>query len=118
MNLVQVKLELYPAIKSMNVLVRKACKQQLVKWLFLQLSSVAEFDLNRPIVQKVIILGASNYSKDRFLTGILQTENRKILSANRIILIFDDLQFSNIRKVFWVINFNKINSRQERTYIN
>lgn len=61
-NLAQVKLELDPTIKSMNVLLRKAYNQRLVKWLFLQLSSEAEFDLNRPEVQRAIALGASNYS--------------------------------------------------------
>jgi hypothetical protein len=61
-NIAQVKLQLDPAIKSMNVLVRKAYNQRLVEWLFSQLSSEAEVDLNRPEVQRAIALGASNYS--------------------------------------------------------
>lgn len=61
-NIAQVKLELDPAIKSMNVLVRKAYNQRLVEWLFSQLSFTAEFDLNHPQVQRAIALGASNYS--------------------------------------------------------
>ena len=62
LNLAQVKLKVDPAIKSMNVFVRKAYNQRLVKWLFSQLSSEAKFDLNRPEVQRAIALGASNYS--------------------------------------------------------
>lgn len=61
-NIAQVKLTLDPAIKSMNVLVRKAYNQRLVEWLFSQLSSKAEFELNIPEVQRAIALGASNYS--------------------------------------------------------
>ena len=61
-NLAQIKITLDPAVKSMNVLVRKAYNRRLVKWLFSQLSSEAEFDLNRPEIQRAIALGASNYS--------------------------------------------------------
>lgn len=61
-NLAQIKIALDPATKSMNVLVRKAYNHRLLKWLFSQLSSEAEFDLNRPEIQRAIALGASNYS--------------------------------------------------------
>jgi hypothetical protein len=61
-NIAQVKLNFDPAIKSMNVLVRKAYNQRLVEWLFSKLSSKAEFELNHPEVQRAIALGASNYS--------------------------------------------------------
>ncbi|MEL7123972.1 MAG: transposase [Bacteroidota bacterium] len=61
-NVAQVNLNFDPAIKSMNVLVRKAYNRRLVEWLFSQLSSKAEFDLNQPEVQKAIAFGASNYS--------------------------------------------------------
>lgn len=61
-NVAQVKLNCDPAIKSMNVLVRKAYNQRLVEWLFSQLSSKAEFNLNHPEVKRAIALGASNYS--------------------------------------------------------
>ncbi|NER08241.1 MAG: transposase [Okeania sp. SIO3C4] len=61
-NVAQVILNSDPAIKSMNVLVRKAYNRRLVECLFSQLSSNAEFDLNHPEVQSAIALGASNYS--------------------------------------------------------
>lgn len=61
-NVAQVKLNFDPVMKSMNVLVRKAYNRRLVKWLFSQLSSKAEFDINHPEVQRAIALGASNYS--------------------------------------------------------
>lgn len=61
-NVAQVKLKLDPAIKSMNVFVRKAYNLRLVKSLFSQLSSEVEFDLNRIEVQRVIATGTSNYS--------------------------------------------------------
>ncbi len=61
-NIAQVKLQLDPAIKSMNVFVRKAYNQRLIKWLFLQLSSEVEFDLNNSKVQRAISFGTLNYS--------------------------------------------------------
>lgn len=61
-NLAQVKLQLDPAMKSMNVFVRTAYNQRLVEWLFSQLSSEVEFDLNHPKVKKAIALGTLNYS--------------------------------------------------------
>lgn len=61
-NLAQLKMELNPAVKSMNGFVRRAYNQRLVKWLFSQLSSEAEFQLNHPKVQQAIKLGTLNYS--------------------------------------------------------
>lgn len=56
-NLLQLQMKLDPTINSMNSFVRKAYNTRLVKWLFSQLSSEAEFDINHPSVQKVLELG-------------------------------------------------------------
>ena len=57
-NLLQLQMKLDPTIDSMNSFVRKAYNTRLVSWLFSQLSSEAEFDLNHPKVQKALNLGA------------------------------------------------------------
>ena len=57
-NLLQLQMKLDPTIDSMNSFVRKAYNTRLVSWLFLQLSSEAEFDINHPKVQKALNLGA------------------------------------------------------------
>lgn len=57
-NLLQLQMKLDPTIDSMNSFVRKGYNTRLVSWLFSQLSSEAEFDINHPKVQKVLNLGA------------------------------------------------------------
>ena len=57
-NLLQLQMKLDPTIDSMNSYVRKAYNTRLVSWLFSQLSSEAEFDINHPKVQKALSLGA------------------------------------------------------------
>lgn len=61
-NLAQLKMELDLTTKSMNVFVRRAYNRRLIQWLFSQLSSEAEFDLNHHKVQQAIALGTLNYS--------------------------------------------------------
>jgi len=56
-NLLQLQMKLDPTINSMNSFVRKSYNTRLVNWLFLQLSSKAEFDINHPKIQKVLELG-------------------------------------------------------------
>ena len=56
-NLLQVQMKLDSTITSMNSFVRKAYNTRLVNWLFSQLSSKAEFDLNHPEVKSVLSFG-------------------------------------------------------------
>lgn len=56
-NLIQLHMKLNPNNKSMNSFVRKAYNTKLVKWLFSQLSSKAEFDINHPKIQNVLEFG-------------------------------------------------------------
>ena len=65
LNLYQFELIKSNSTLSMNSLIRKAYNTKFVKTLFDQLSSEPEFevifDLNHPVVQKVINLGQINY---------------------------------------------------------
>ncbi len=61
-NLLQLQMKLDPTINSMNSFVRKAYNTRLVSWLFSQLSSEAEFDINHPKVQKALELGCMRAS--------------------------------------------------------
>lgn len=65
LNLYQFEIVKSNSTLSMNSLIRKAYNTKFVKMLFDQLNSEAEleviFDLNHPVVQKVINLGQMNY---------------------------------------------------------
>lgn len=56
-NLSQLVMNADSTINSMNSFVRKAYNTRLVNWLFLQLSSKAEFDINHPRLQTVLNFG-------------------------------------------------------------